>query len=43
MQLHTILEEKRESLERLCSRYGVQKLEVFGSVTTDRFDPESSF
>jgi len=42
MQLHTILEEKRESLERLCSRYGVQKLEVFGSVTTDRFDPESS-
>lgn len=40
--MHPILEEKREQLERLCARYGVQRLEVFGSVTTRRFDPASS-
>ena len=40
--MHPILEEKREQLERLCARYGVKRLEVFGSVTTRRFDPASS-
>jgi predicted nucleotidyltransferase len=40
--MHPILEEKREQLERLCARYGVKRLEVFGSVTTHRFDPVSS-
>lgn len=26
----------------LCEKHGVRKLEVFGSATSDRFDPETS-
>ena len=40
--MHPILEDRKKDLERLCARHGVKKLEVFGSVTTDRFQPESS-
>lgn len=31
-----------EAIARACERYGVERLRVFGSVLTDRFDPESS-
>jgi predicted nucleotidyltransferase len=37
-----LLEEKRGALEGLCRRYGVRRLEAFGSATTGRFDPASS-
>ncbi len=36
------LQEKLPQLERLCRRFLVKRLEVFGSVATDRFDPGSS-
>jgi hypothetical protein len=34
--------DKREELAELCRRFRVQRLEVFGSAATDRFDPELS-
>jgi len=37
------VKEKREQLAELCRRYGVRKLELFGSAATaDEFDPEHS-
>ena len=40
--MHSIIQDRREELIRICSRYAVRKLELFGSATTDRFDPEAS-
>jgi predicted nucleotidyltransferase len=40
--MHRLIEEQRPALTEICARYGVLRLEVFGSATTDRFDPESS-
>lgn len=37
-----LIEEKRDVLGELCRRYGVARLEVFGSAASDTFDPESS-
>ncbi len=31
-----------EAIRCACERYGVERLRVFGSVLTDRFDPETS-
>lgn len=31
-----------EAIRRACRKYGVRRLQVFGSATTDRFDPQSS-
>lgn len=31
-----------EAITALCRQFGVSKLSVFGSATTDRFDPERS-
>jgi predicted nucleotidyltransferase len=36
------LELDREAIAALCRQYGVRRLAVFGSATTDRFDPERS-
>lgn len=30
------------AIHRTCERYGVERLRVFGSVLTDRFDPKTS-
>ena len=32
----------REEIPRLCQRYGVRRLELFGSATTEKFDPARS-
>jgi uncharacterized protein len=32
----------REAIRRACERFGVKRLRVFGSVLTDRFDPQTS-
>lgn len=32
----------KEEIRLACERYGVERLRIFGSVLTDRFDPESS-
>lgn len=31
-----------EAIRRACEQFGVERLRVFGSLLTDRFDPESS-
>ena len=37
-----VLDPFREQIAALCQRYGVRRLEVFGSATTDAFDIERS-
>ncbi len=37
-----VIEEKKDEIAALCREYGVRSLWVFGSATTDRFDPETS-
>jgi uncharacterized protein len=34
--------ERIDEIRALCERYGVRRLDLFGSATTDRFDPETS-
>ena len=36
------IEERANELKWLCVRYGVQRLDLFGSVSTGRYDPEES-
>ncbi len=37
-----LIEDKREKLNRLCERFNVQRLEVFGSAADGSFDPATS-
>ena len=37
-----LIEDKREELSRLCEKYHVKCLEVFGSATSDDFEPDRS-
>ena len=37
-----VVEEKREEIEELCARYGVRRLELFGSDAAGGFDPDRS-
>lgn len=38
----TLIEAHREQIIELCRRYGVARLDVFGSAATDRFAPAHS-
>lgn len=38
----TILDDRLDEIRRLCSRFGVARLEVFGSAASDAFDPSRS-
>jgi predicted nucleotidyltransferase len=39
----SVLSEKQKELDALCARYGVKRLEVFGSAATgEEFDPATS-
>ena len=41
--MHAAIAEKREELVELCRRYGVMRLEVFGSgARAEDFDPQTS-
>lgn len=40
--MHPLIAKHREAINALCAEYGVERLEVFGSVMTDAFDPEHS-
>jgi|SRR5215470_11593084 len=40
--MHSIIEEKRQELERVCRRRCVRRIEVFGSAARPDFDPASS-
>jgi uncharacterized protein len=37
-----VVEHKRAEVAELCERYGVERLDVFGSAANDGFDPERS-
>ncbi len=37
-----VLQDKREAIAELCSRYGVARLDVFGSALRDDFRPGES-
>lgn len=37
-----LVASKRDAIAALCREHGVAKLEVFGSVMTEEFDPERS-
>ena len=36
------LDAQREDLARLCAKFGVRRLDLFGSAATDAFDPSRS-
>lgn len=36
------VEDRRAELAELCERYGVERLDLFGSAAGDGFDPEAS-
>jgi len=40
--MHPLVESNREAIATLCRLHGVRKLEVFGSILRDDFDPERS-
>lgn len=40
--MHAGLEKHRGQIAALCRRYAVRRLDVFGSATTERYDPEHS-
>lgn len=40
--MNKIIQQKQPQLEALCRQYHAQRLEVFGSVTRDDFDPATS-
>ncbi len=40
--MHDIIESKAAALAEICRRYGVRRLELFGSATTSGFDPQGS-
>ena len=40
--MHPVIESKKADLEIICLRFHVSRLEVFGSATTNRFDPSRS-
>ena len=40
--MNKIIQQKQPQLEELCRQYHAQRLEVFGSVTRDDFDPATS-
>lgn len=41
--MHTLIKSKHPEIEALCRRFGVQRLEVFGSAARgDDFDPTKS-
>ena len=41
--MHAVISDKKDELAQLCRRYGVVRLEVFGSAARETdFDPDSS-
>ena len=42
LEMIPLLEQHRQQIAGLCRKYGVRKLELFGSAARDDFDPERS-
>ncbi len=40
--MNPLIESNLDAIRALCREYGVARLEIFGSATTDRFDPDRS-
>ncbi len=40
--MNHLIQDKREGLTRLCQRYNVRRLELFGSAAGSDFDPQTS-
>ena len=40
--MHSFIDQQLGKVAALCRRYGVRKLELFGSATTGAFDPQTS-
>ncbi len=40
--MFTMTDEDRAAVERLCRELGVKRLDLFGSATSEAFDPERS-
>jgi predicted nucleotidyltransferase len=40
--VHPIIDQNRDAVTRLCELFGVEKLEVFGSMCTGEFDRDRS-
>src|SRR3990170_4635024 len=40
--MNLLIEEKRDELLRLCAKYRVRRLELFGSALSDQFAPATS-
>ena len=40
--MNPIIDDNREELLRLCKKYRVKRLDIFGSAVGDKFDPETS-
>jgi hypothetical protein len=40
--MHPLIERRREQIAALCERFGICRLEVFGSALRDDFEPDKS-
>ena len=40
--MHSLIEQNREKIAALCRQYGVTRLDVFGSILREDFDPAHS-
>ena len=40
--MHPLIEQHREQISALCRQYGVSRLEAFGSILREDFDPANS-
>ena len=40
--MNQLVERKLDDLARLCEKFRVKRLDLFGSATTDLFDPQTS-
>ena len=40
--MYGLVQAKQDELAALCRRFGARRLELFGSATGERFDPEAS-
>lgn len=40
--MDSLIEDNRDALNRLCERFNVQRLELFGSAADGSFDPKTS-
>jgi predicted nucleotidyltransferase len=40
--MNPLIERRRDAILDLCRKYGVERLELFGSAATDAFDPDRS-